>query len=185
MCGKKHRKTIGKQSESHRKNGENHCLWEISGPILMVLLSLYLSTYLKHPSLENHISSSQFLFDAIHFNRKRFGGQKPMPQSTCLDQSVYLLGRDISHFGPRIIVKHSCVAWIESALSYWLHHDYHSVVDDVNHVKSNKPHIFFFESHSFARSRTGCWDHFLWKITIQFDESHLKSCVFSSSQEYI
>ena len=151
----------------------------------MVLLSLYLSTYLNHPSLENHISSSQFLFDAIHFNRKRCGGQRAMPQSTCLDQSVYLLGRDISHIGPRIMVKHICVAWIESALSYWLHHDSHSVVDDVNHVTANKPHIFCFESHSFARSRTGCWDHFLWKIAIQFDESHLKSCVFSSSQEYI
>ena len=72
----------------------------------------------------------------------------------------------------------------ESGLSYWLHDDSHSVVD-VNHVTANKPHIFCFESHSFARSRTGCWDHFLWKIAIQFDESHLKSCVFSSSQEYI
>ena len=44
----------------------------------------------------------------------------------------------------------------ESGLSYWLHHDSHSVVDDVNHVTANKPHIFCFESHSFARSRTGC-----------------------------
>ena len=44
----------------------------------------------------------------------------------------------------------------ESGLLYWLHHDSHSVVDDVNHVTANKPHIFCFESHSFARSRTGC-----------------------------
>ena len=96
------KKTSENHRKTHRKNGENHCLWEIPGPILMVLLSLYLSTYLNHPSLENHISSSQFLFDAIHFNRKRCGGQRAMPQSTCLDQSVYLLGRDILHVGPRI-----------------------------------------------------------------------------------
>ena len=101
MCGKKHRKTIGKPQEKWREplsvgNPRSH------PHILMVLLSLYLSTYLNHPSLENHISSSQSLSDAIHFNRKRCGGQRPMPQSTCLDQSVYLLGRDILHVGPRI-----------------------------------------------------------------------------------
>ena len=153
-----------------------------NGVVIPLLIHIFESPIFGKPY---HISSSQCLFGAIHFNRKGFGGQKPMPQSTRLDQSVYFLGREISHFGPRIIVKHSCVAWIESALSYWLHHDSHSVVDDVNHVTANKPHIFCFESHSFARSRTGCWDHFLWKIAIQFDESHLKSCVFSSSQEYI
>ena len=39
----------------------------------------------------------------------------------------------------------------ESGLSYWLHDDSHSVVDDVNHVTANKPHIFCFENPTVLR----------------------------------
>ena len=167
---KKHRKTIGKPQEKWREplsvgNPRSH----LNGVVIPLLIHIFESPIFGKPYIKFPVF---YLMQSISIANGVVG------KDPCLNPLAWI--------NPYVCcggISYMLVP--ESGLSYWLHHDSHSVVDDVNHVTANKPHIFCFESHSFARSRTGCWDHFLWKITIQFDESHLKSCVFSSSQGYI